>query len=52
MKKLVILEEGDFVLSLPKIGKTVVVQNNNLYISEDSNYPGEIMGAIEKEGYK
>ena len=48
MRKIVVFEEGDFVISIPSTGKSVVVKDNNLYVSEGSNYPlGEI--EIERE---
>lgn len=48
MRKIVVLEEGDFIISIPSTGKSVVVKDNNLYVSEGTNYPlGEI--EIERE---
>ena len=54
MKKFVIIEDGDFSISIPEARKTIIVQNKEIYISDTSNYPGDIgytkLGEIEKEG--
>ncbi len=54
MKKFVILEEGDFCISLPGARKTIIVQNKEVYISDTNSYPGDIefakIGEINKEG--
>lgn len=54
MKKFVILEKGDFCISLPEARKTIVVQNKEIYISDTNNYSGDIdftkLGEINKEG--
>ncbi len=54
MKKYVILSDGDFVISIPKARKTIIIQNKEVYISETNDYPGDIdytsLGDIKKEG--
>jgi hypothetical protein len=54
MKKFVILEDGDFCISIPEARKTIIVQNKEIYISDTNSYPGDIeytkLGEIEKEG--
>lgn len=41
MKKITILEEGDFVISIPSVRKTVIVQGKEIYIYDGNTYPAE-----------
>ncbi len=41
MKKVMILYEGDMIISLAGIRQNIIVQNGQIYVSE-KNYPGEI----------
>ena len=45
MKQFVILEEGDFCISLPGARKTIIVQNKEVYISDTNSYPGDVGNA-------
>lgn len=41
MKKITVLEEGDFVISIPNARKTIIVQGKEIYIYDGNTYPAE-----------
>lgn len=59
MKHLVFLDKEDVAITFSKIGKTVIVQNGQVYVVDTSDYrnqlPGpesikDVIGEKEKEG--
>ena len=41
MKKITILEKGDFVISIPEARKTIIVQGKEIYVSDGNSYPAD-----------
>ena len=59
MKHTVCLEEGDIAVTFSKLGKTVIIQNGQIYTVDSAEYrsqlPGpqydkDVIGEKEKEG--
>lgn len=44
MKHLVCLEEGDLAITFSKIGKTVIIQNGQIYTVDSSDYRSQLPG--------